>query len=184
MVLVDPLTAPETARAALDLYFEHRGERPVVAVIHTHSHIDHFGGVKGVTSEEDVAAGRTRIIAPVGFAEAALSENVLAGNVMIRRASYMYGPLLPKGPKGTVSPGLGLGIPLAGTTFIVPTVEIDQDVQAMTIDGVEFVFMLAPDTEAPAEMLFHLPQFRALCSAEDATHVLHNLYTLPRRPHP
>jgi alkyl sulfatase BDS1-like metallo-beta-lactamase superfamily hydrolase len=178
VVLVDPLTAPETARAALDLYTAHRGERPVVAVIHTHSHIDHFGGVKGVTSDEDVAAGRTQIIAPVGFAEAAMSENVLAGNVMIRRASYMYGPLLPKGPKGTVSPGLGLGIPLAGTTFIVPTVEIDQDVQAMTIDGVEFVFMLAPDTEAPAEMLFHLPQFRALCSAEDATHVLHNLYTL------
>lgn len=178
VILVDPLTSPETARAALDLYVEHRGERPVVAVIHTHSHIDHFGGVKGVTTDEDVAAGRTQVIAPVGFAEAALSENVLAGNVMIRRASYMYGPLLPKGPRGTVSPGLGLGIPLAGTTFIVPTVEIVEDVQSMTIDGVEFVFMLAPDTEAPAEMLFHLPQFRALCSAEDATHVLHNLYTL------
>ena len=178
VVLVDPLTAPETARAAVDLYRSHRGDRPVVAVIHTHSHVDHFGGVKGVTTEADVAAGRTQIIAPVGFAEAALSENVMAGNVMIRRASYMYGPLLPKGPRGTVSPGLGLGIPLAGSTFIVPTIEIVDEVQAMTIDGVEFVFMLAPDTEAPAEMLFHLPQFRALCSAEDATHVLHNLYTL------
>ncbi len=178
VVLVDPLTAPQTARAALALYQEHRGERPVVAVIHTHSHVDHFGGVKGVTTEADVAAGRTRVIAPAGFAEAALSENVLAGNVMMRRASYMYGPLLAKGPTGTVSPGLGLGIPLAGSTFIVPTVEITSDVQPMTIDGIEFVFMLAPDTEAPAEMLFHLPQFRALCSAEDATHVLHNLYTL------
>ena len=178
VVLVDPLTAPETARAALDLYIEHRGERPVVAVIHTHSHVDHFGGVKGVISDADVAEGRVQVIAPEGFAEAALSENVLAGNVMLRRASYMYGPLLAKGPTGTVSPGLGLGIPLSSPTFIVPTVEITDDVQSMTIDGVEFVFMLAPDTEAPAEMLFHLPQFRALCSAEDATHVLHNLYTL------
>ncbi len=178
VVLVDPLTSPPTARAALDLYSEHRGRRTVHAVIHTHSHIDHYGGVRGVTSDEDVAAGRTRIIAPVGFTEAALSENVLAGNVMGRRASYMYGPLLPKGPTGTVSPALGLGIPLAATSFMVPTDEITDDVQRMTIDGVEFVFMLAPDTEAPAEMLFHLPGFSALCTAEDATHTLHNLYTL------
>ena len=178
IVLVDPLTAPPTARAALDLYTAHRGERPVHAVIHTHSHIDHYGGVRGVTSDEDVAAGRTRIIAPVGFAEAAMSENVLAGNAMGRRASYMYGPLLPKGPTGTVSPALGLGIPLAPTSFMVPTDEIVDDVQTMTVDGVEFVFMLAPDTEAPAEMLFHLPRFGALCTAEDATHTLHNLYTL------
>ncbi len=178
IVLVDPLTAPPTARAALDLYVEHRGERPVHAVIHTHSHIDHYGGVRGVTNDDDVAAGRTRIIAPVGFTEAALSENVLAGNAMGRRASYMYGPLLPKGPTGTVSPALGLGIPLATTSFMVPTDEITDDVETMTIDGVEFVFMLAPDTEAPAEMLFHLPGFSALCTAEDATHTLHNLYTL------
>ncbi len=178
VILVDPLTAPETAAAALELYRAHRGEREVVAVIHTHSHVDHFGGVKGVTSADDVAAGRVAIIAPVGFTEAALSENVLAGNVMTRRASYMYGPLLPKGPTGAVSPGLGLGIPLAATSFLEPTVEITDEVESMTIDGVEFIFMLAPDTEAPAEMLFHLPQLRALCSAEDATHVLHNLYTL------
>jgi len=178
VILVDPLTSPETARAALELYFSVRGERPVHAVIHTHSHVDHFGGVRGVVDDADVAAGRTQIIAPVGFAEAALSENVVAGNVMSRRASYMYGPLLPKGPTGMVSPGLGLGIPLAAPGFIVPTVEITEDVQTLVIDGVEFTFMLAPDTEAPAEMLFHLPQFRALCSAEDATHTLHNLYTL------
>ena len=178
VILVDPLTSPETARAALELYFSARGRRPVHAVIHTHSHIDHFGGVRGVVTEEDVASGRTQIIAPVGFAEAALAENVLAGNVMTRRASYMYGPLLPKGPTGMVSPGLGLGVPFAPTSFMVPTVDITEDVQTMVIDGVEFTFMLAPDTEAPAEMLFHLPQFRALCSAEDATHTLHNLYTL------
>jgi len=178
VIIVDPLTSPETARAALELYFSARGRRPVHAVIHTHSHIDHFGGVRGVVTEDDVAAGRTQIIAPVGFAEAALAENVLAGNVMTRRASYMYGPLLPKGPTGMVSPGLGLGIPFAATSFMVPTVDVTEDVQTMVIDGVEFTFMLAPDTEAPAEMLFHLPQFRALCSAEDATHTLHNLYTL------
>jgi alkyl sulfatase BDS1-like metallo-beta-lactamase superfamily hydrolase len=178
VILVDPLTSADTARAALELYFAHRGRRPVHAVIHTHSHVDHYGGVRGVVEESEVAAGRTQIIAPVGFAEAALAENVLAGNVMTRRASYMYGALLPKGPTGMVSPGLGLGIPFAPTTFMVPTVDITEDVQTMVIDGVEFTFMLAPDTEAPAEMLFHLPQFRALCSAEDATHTLHNLYTL------
>lgn len=178
VILVDPLTSPVTARAALELYFQHRGRRPVHAVIHTHSHVDHYGGVRGVVDEADVAAGRTSIIAPVGFAEAALAENVLAGNVMTRRASYMYGALLPKGPTGMVSPGLGLGIPFSPPSFMVPTVEVTEDVQTMVIDGVEFTFMLAPDTEAPAEMLFHLPQFRALCSAEDATHTLHNLYTL------
>lgn len=178
VVLVDPLTSPPTAAAALALYRRHRGDRPVVAVLHTHSHVDHYGGIRGVVSDEDVASGRVRIIAPVGFTEAALSENVLAGNVMSRRASYMYGPLLPKGPKGTVSPGLGLGIPMAGPTFMEPTEEITEAVQELTVDGIDIVFMLAPDTEAPAEMLFHLPQLRALCSAEDATHVLHNLYTL------
>ncbi|MHB1139347.1 MAG: alkyl/aryl-sulfatase [Microthrixaceae bacterium] len=178
VILVDPLTSPDTARAALELYFEHRGRRPVHAVIHTHSHVDHYGGIRGVVDAADVAEGRTQIIAPVGFAEAALAENVLAGNVMTRRASYMYGALLPKGPTGMVSPGLGLGIPFSPPSFMVPTVDVTEDVQTMVIDGVEFTFMLAPDTEAPAEMLFHLPQFRALCSAEDATHTLHNLYTL------
>jgi len=178
VVVVDPLTSPPTAAAALALYRTHRGDRQVSAVIHTHSHVDHFGGVRGVTDDEAVRSGRTRIVAPVGFTEAALSENVLAGNVMTRRASYMYGPLLAKGPTGTVSPGLGLGIPMAAPTFMEPTDEIVDDVATMVLDGVEFTFMLAPDTEAPAEMLFHLPQFRALCSAEDATHTLHNLYTL------
>ncbi len=178
IILVDPLTSAVTARAALELYFAHRGRRPVHAVIHTHSHVDHYGGIRGVVDEEDVAAGRTQIIAPVGFAEAALAENVLAGNAMTRRASYMYGPLLAKGPTGVVSNGLGLGIPFAPTTFMVPTVDVTEDVQTMVVDGVELTFMLAPDTEAPAEMLFHLPQLRALCSAEDATHTLHNLYTL------
>ncbi|MGB3411999.1 MAG: alkyl sulfatase dimerization domain-containing protein [Microthrixaceae bacterium] len=178
VILVDPLTSPATARAALDLYFEHRGRREVKAVVITHSHVDHYGGIRGVVTDDDVDSGRVQIIVPAGFTEAAVSENVLAGNVMTRRAAYMYGMLLPKGPTGTVSAGLGLGIPFDAPSFMIPTVEVSEPVQSMVIDGVEFTFMLAPDTEAPAEMLFHLPQFRALCSAEDATHTLHNLYTL------
>lgn len=177
VIVVDPLTSPVTAAAALELYRIHRGERPVTSVIITHSHVDHFGGVRGVVTDEMVAGG-VDIVVPVGFAEAAISENVLAGNAMTRRASYMYGMLLPKGPTGMVSPGLGLGIPLAAPSFMMPTIEISEPVEHMTIDGVDITFMLAPDTEAPAEMLFHLPGVRALCSAEDATHTLHNLYTL------
>lgn len=178
VILVDPLTSPATARAALDLYFEHRGRREVRAVVITHSHVDHYGGIRGVVNEADVSSGEVQVIVPAGFTEAAVSENVLAGNVMTRRAAYMYGMLLPKGPAGNVGAGLGLGIPFDAPSFIIPNVEIAEPVESMEIDGVEFTFMLAPDTEAPAEMLFHLPQFRALCSAEDATHTLHNLYTL------
>ena len=178
VIVVDPLISAETARAALDLYYEHRGHRPVVAVIYTHSHVDHFGGVRGVVDGDDVAAGKVKIIAPVGFTEAAVAENVLAGNAMTRRATYMYGNLLEPGPTGMVSPGLGLTTSTGTVTLIPPTLEITEDVQELSVDGVRFTFMLAPDTEAPSEMLFHLPDHRALCSAEDATHVLHNLYTL------
>ena len=140
--------------------------------------MDHFGGVRGVVDGDDVAAGRVQIIAPVGFTEAAVAENVLAGNAMTRRATYMYGNLLEPGPEGMVSPGLGLTTSSGTVTLIPPTLEITEEVQELTIDGVRFTFMLAPDTEAPSEMLFHLPDHRALCSAEDATHTLHNLYTL------
>jgi alkyl sulfatase BDS1-like metallo-beta-lactamase superfamily hydrolase len=179
LILVDPLSSSETAKAALDLYYAHRPRKPVLAVIHTHSHVDHYGGVKGVTSQEDVTAGRVRIIAPVGFTEEAVSENVMAGTAMSRRATYMYGSLLPRSPQGGASAGLGLRPPLGGeVSFITPTELITEPAQKMTIDGVRFIFMLAPHTEAPAEMLFHLPDFRVLCSAEDTTHNLHNLYTL------
>lgn len=177
VVVVDPLTSPATARAALDLYRSHRGDRPVTNVVITHSHVDHYGGIRGVIDDAMVAGG-VDIVVPVGFAHEAISENVLAGNAMTRRASYMYGMLLPKGPTGMVSPGLGLGIPFDAPSFMMPTVEIVDEVEAMTLDGIDFTFMLAPGTEAPAEMLFHLPAHRALCAAEDATHTLHNLYTL------
>ena len=178
LIIVDPLFSAETARAALDLYYKHRPKRPVVAVIHTHSHIDHYGGVRGVVSEADVKAGKAKIIVPEGFLEHAVSENVYAGNAMGRRAQYMYGVLLEKGPEGQLGSGLGKTLSQGTQTLIPPTDVISGRVVNRTIDGVEFVFQLTPGTEAPAEMNFYLPQFRALCVAENATHTLHNVLSL------
>ena len=178
IIVVDPLTCVETARAALDSYYEHRPKKPVVAVVHTHSHIDHYGGVKGVVSEEDVKAGKVRIIAPQGFLKAALDENVMVGNVMSRRAYYMYGILLPPGPRGAVSCGLGVTVPAGTSTMIAPTDIISETGREMTLAGVTFQFQMAPDSEAPAEMHFHLPRLKALCLAENCCQTMHNLYTL------
>ncbi|SFL98621.1 alkyl/aryl-sulfatase [Marinobacter zhejiangensis] len=178
ITVIDPCISRETARAALDLYWEHRGERPVVAVIHTHSHIDHFGGVRGVVDEADVQSGKVRIIAPEHFVEEAVSENVYAGNHMSRRASYMYGNLLEKGPQGSMGTGLGLGTSTGEPTLITPTDFITETGQTLDIDGLTFEFLLAPGTEAPAEMHFYIPELKALTAAENATHTLHNLYTL------
>ena len=177
-IVIDPLISAETAAAALGLVREHVGDRPVVAVIYSHSHLDHFGGVKGVTSEEDVAARRSMVIAPEGFVEAAISENVVAGNAMSRRASYMYGNLLPRDEKGGVDGGLGKTTSSGTIGLIQPTHFITRTGETLTIDGVEIEFQLTPGTEAPAEMNFYFPQFRALCMAENCTHTLHNLYTL------
>jgi alkyl sulfatase BDS1-like metallo-beta-lactamase superfamily hydrolase len=178
IIVVDPLISAETARAALKLYYQHRPKKPVVAVLYTHSHIDHYGGVKGVVSEEEVKAGKVKIIAPEGFLKAALAENVMAGAAMSRRAQYMYGVLLPPGPKGQVTAGLGVTTSTGTVTLIPPTDTITKTGQGMTIDGLKFVFQLVPDTEAPAEMHFYLPQLKVLCTAENCTHTLHNLYTL------
>ncbi|MGA8165069.1 MAG: alkyl sulfatase dimerization domain-containing protein [Waddliaceae bacterium] len=178
IIVVDPLLSKSTAQAALKLYYQHRPEKPVAAVIYTHSHADHFGGVKGVVSIEDVESGKVRIYAPQGFTQAAITENVMAGTNMSRRSTYMYGTLLPTDPKGQVSAGLGLNLSSGEVTFIEPTDEIKKPVEEVDIDGIKFVFMLAPNTEAPAEMLFYLPQFQALGAAEDAVHTFHNLYTL------
>ena len=177
-IVIDPLISTETARASLELVCEHVGERPVVAVIHTHNHIDHWGGVKGVASLDDVAAGRVRIIVPEGFLEAAARENVLAGNVMARRAQYMFGLLLPAGAKAQIDDGLGKTLSKGTVTLIAPTDVISETGTEMTIDGVQIVFHVTPGTEAPAEMNFYFPQFRALCMAENCSHNLHNLYTL------
>jgi linear primary-alkylsulfatase len=178
-IVIDPLTSEETARAALNLVNEHLGERPVCAVIYTHSHTDHFGGVLGVVSDDDVASGRVAVIAPAGFLEAAISENVLAGTVMIRRAMYMYGVLLPKDAQGHVDTGLGKGMPgLPSVALVAPTYEVTATGEELTIDGVRLVFQITPGTEAPAEMNIFVPEERALCMAENCTANQHNVYTL------
>jgi len=177
-IVIDPLVTAEVAAASLQLALEHVARRPVVAVIYTHSHVDHWGGVKGVTTQEDVDAGRCQIIAPEGFVEAAISENVYAGNAMSRRASYMYGNLLPKDDKGQVDAGLGKTTSSGMVTLIQPTHLVDRTGETLTIDGVDIEFQLTPGAEAPSEFNFYFPQFRALCMAENCTHTLHNLYTL------
>ncbi len=177
-IVIDPLTATETAAFALDLLHQHFAPRPVITVIYTHSHVDHFGGVRGVISDDDVAAGRVQVIAPVGFLEAAISENVAAGPAMLRRASYMYGRLLPGDVLGHVDCGLGKAIPLLGTSgLIAPTREITYTGEEMTVDGVLLRFQYTPDTEAPAEMNIFLPERRLLCMAENCSSTLHNVYT-------
>jgi len=178
IIVIDPLVCTETAAAALALYRKHRGHREVRAVIYTHSHVDHFGGVLGVTSAADVAAGKVAVLAPEGFVTHAVQENVYAGTAMARRAAYMYGTTLDRGPHGQVGCGLGQAPSTGEVAIIVPTIDITTTGETHTIDGVEIEFQMAPGTEAPAEMHFYFPKFRALCMAENATHNLHNLLTL------
>jgi alkyl sulfatase BDS1-like metallo-beta-lactamase superfamily hydrolase len=175
-LIIDPLTSAQPAAAALKLMREHRGDKPVTGVIYTHSHVDHYGGVRGVLSDEDIAGGM-QIVAPEGFLAAALSENVMAGNAMGRRATYMYGATLPKDPKGHVDSGLGKAVSMGQVSLVPPTVSISRTGEKLTVDGVEIVFQVTPDTEAPAEMNFFFPQFGALCMAENCTCHLHNIYT-------
>ncbi|GAA4051592.1 alkyl/aryl-sulfatase [Nonomuraea soli] len=174
VIVVDPLLSVEPAVAALALYREHRGERPVTAVIYTHSHADHFGGVRGVVPD----GADIPIIAPSGFLEHAVAENVYAGTAMSRRAIYMYGAELVKGPAGQIGAGLGQTTSTGTISLIEPNLHITETGQEEVIDGVRIVFQLTPGTEAPAEMNFHLPERRALCMAENATHTLHNILTL------
>ncbi len=177
-VIIDPLTSAESSAAALALANQHLGERPVTAVIITHSHADHFAGIFGVMTAEQAAAGDIPVIAPEHFVDEALSENVLAGNVMNRRATYMYGNLLRPGAQSFVSTGLGAVLSMGSTGFVVPTDIVKQTGETRTVDGIEFEFQMTPGTEAPAEFVFYLPQFKALCMAEITSHHLHNVYTL------
>ncbi|MER6508826.1 alkyl sulfatase dimerization domain-containing protein [Nonomuraea sp. NPDC001636] len=172
VIVIDPLVSAECAAAALGLYRDHRGDRPVTGVVYTHSHVDHFGGVRGVTD------GNVPIVAPAGFMEHAVAENVYAGNAMNRRALYMYGQLLPRSPEGQLGCGLGMGTSRGTVSLIPPTLDVTRTGQEETIDGVRVVFQLTPGTEAPAEMNFLFPDHRALCLAENATHNLHNVLTL------
>ena len=177
-IIIDPLTCTETAAAALDLVNKELGEKPIKAVIITHSHVDHFGGIKGVITEEDVLSGKVQLIAPEGFLEEAVSENVYAGNAMSRRLSNTYGNLLEKNDKGHVDSGLGKG-GAAGTISIIPPSHIISKTGTwMNVDGVDIVFINAKGSEAPAEMMFYFPDKKALCASEDATCTMHNLYTL------
>jgi alkyl sulfatase BDS1-like metallo-beta-lactamase superfamily hydrolase len=177
-IVVDPLTTTETAAAAFALARKHLGEKPVVAVIFTHSHVDHFGGVAAVLPSDAAAAAAIPIVAPKGFMEEATSENVLAGVAMGRRALYMYGLALPHSATGHVDTGLGKA-PAYGTVSIrMPTLLVDRTPQEQEIDGVRFIFQYTPESEAPAELTFYLPDLRAWCGAEIVTHTLHNLYTL------
>jgi alkyl sulfatase BDS1-like metallo-beta-lactamase superfamily hydrolase len=176
-IVIDPLITAEPARAALELVNRELGERPVSAVLYTHSHVDHFGGVRGIVDAEDVGPDGVRIVAPEGFMHHAISENVLAGNAMSRRATYMFGRLLPPGERGQVDTGLGRTTSTGRITLIPPTDVITETGTRLTLDGVEIVFQNTPGAEAPAEMMFYFPQFRALCVAEEANATLHNLYT-------
>lgn len=175
-IVIDPLISAEPAAAALALMRAHRGDKPVTGVVYTHSHVDHYGGVRGVIGEADIATG-LEIVAPEGFLKAAVSENVLAGNAMSRRATYMYGSLLPRDPKGHIDCGLGKAISLGSVSLIPPTRSISATGETLVMDGVEILFQVTPDTEAPAEMNFFFPAFGALCMAENCTCHLHNIYT-------
>ncbi|WP_432848193.1 alkyl/aryl-sulfatase [Amycolatopsis sp. CA-161197] len=175
VIVIDPLISEECAAAAIALYRAHRGARPVTAVVYTHSHADHFGGVLGVLPD---GAGDVPILAPAGFLENAVAENVYAGTAMSRRATYMYGITLDVSTTGQVSGGLGIATSTGRLGLLAPTVDITATGQEEVLDGVRVVFQLTPGTEAPAEMNFHFPDRRALCLAENATHNLHNLLTL------
>ncbi|HEY3119324.1 MAG TPA: alkyl sulfatase dimerization domain-containing protein [Vicinamibacteria bacterium] len=175
LIVIDPLFSVEVARAALDFYYQHRPKNPVVAVIYTHSHGDHYGGVNGVVSDEDVASGRVTVIAPSGFMESAISETVIAGNAMGRRALYQFGLLLPRGERGHVDDGIGKALSRGTRSLIAPTDVIIKNLDRRTIDGVEIVFQLVPGAEAPAEMHLYFPEAKVLDVAETATHTLHNL---------
>ena len=174
-VVIDPLTNENTARISLELANTHLGTRPVTAVIYTHSHADHFGGVLGVTTQADVDAGKCRVIAPEGFLHETVSENVIAGPAMARRSNYQFGPLLPASPTGHIDSGLGKSVPIGAPGLIAPTEDITYTGEELVVDGVRIIFQLTPETEAPAEMNFFFPDHGWLCMAENCTHTMHNL---------
>ena len=179
LIIIDPMISAETAKAGLDLYYKNRPQKPISAVIYSHSHVDHYGGVKGIVDEKDVKSGKVKVLAPSGFLEEAVKENVYAGNAMSRRSFYQYGSMLPRNPKGHVDTGLGKTVSSGGNVTLIPPTDIIKTTgEKRTIDGVQIEFLMAPNTEAPAEMLMYFPQFKLLNTAEDATHTLHNLYTL------
>ena len=178
LIVIDPMLSAETARSALDLYYAYRPHKPVVAVIYNHSHVDHYGGIKGIVSDEEVKSGKVQIIAPAHFMEHAVAENVLAGNAMSRRSEYQFGTILPRGERGQLDLGGAKALSDGTITLIAPTHEVSEPVEKMTIDGVEIVNLLTPGTEAPAEMIHYFPQLRVLDTGELALQTQHQLLTL------
>lgn len=177
-IVFDPLTSKETARAALELINEKLGKRPVTAVVYSHSHADHYGGVRGVVDEKDVKSGKVPVIAPSGFMEHAVAENVYAGNAMNRRMFFQYGVLLPRSPFGHVDQSIGKNTAAGNLGLIEPTRYVSKDFETMTIDGVQMEFQNTPGTEAPSEMNTYFPQLKAFWAAENITGTIHNIYTL------
>ncbi|MCB0918385.1 MAG: MBL fold metallo-hydrolase [Actinobacteria bacterium] len=177
-IVVDPLACVETAAAALDLVNRHLGERPVTAVIYSHSHVDHFGGVAALISAEDTAAGRVRVVAPEGFVEHTVSENIYAGIAMGRRTTYQFGQALPKDEKGFLGSGVGKSFSTGRITLIHPTDVISETGTTLTLDGIDVEFQNTPFSEAPAEMQFYFPEYRTLCIAENCAASIHNLLTM------
>ncbi len=177
-IVIDPLTSLETAAAALKLVDETLGKRPIKAVIYSHSHIDHFGGIRGIVDQQDVLDGKVEIIAPIGFMEHAVAENVYAGNAMARRSWMQYGQLLPASPYGHVDQSIGKRVSVGTIGLIAPTIIIEEDFEELTIDGVKMVFQNTPGTEAPAEMNTYFPEWKAFWAAENITGTIHNIYTL------
>lgn len=177
-IVFDPLLSAETSKAAFELVTQHLGKKPIVAVVYSHSHVDHYGGVRGIVDDKDIQTKKVKIIAPEHFSEHAISENVIAGNVMSRRAIYMYGAMLPRNAQGGVNGGLGQTTSTGTATLILPTDIIKKTGQEMTVDGVKMVFQMTPGTEAPAEMNTYFPELKALWTAENATNTMHNILTL------
>ena len=178
IIVIDALMSEETAKNALKLYFEHRPQKPIVGFIYSHNHVDHFGGARGVVDRASVAGGQTQVIAPKGFMETLVAENVIAGPAMNRRIQYQFGTGVPVGPKGRVDGGLGQTISTGTVTVVPPTIEISERRQKITVDGIEIEFLLTLHAEAPSEMVMYFPQFKALNTAEIVTPLLHNLYAI------
>ncbi|MCP9629762.1 MBL fold metallo-hydrolase [Rhodopseudomonas palustris] len=178
LIVTDTTLTVPTAKAALELYYQHRPKKPLVALIYTHSHVDHFGGAGGLITAENAASGKVKVIAPDGFMDHAVAENVIAGNAMSRRAQFQFGAPLPVSDKGQVDAGLGKALAMGAISLIPPNDTIKQAIETRRIDGVDIEFRLVPESEAPSEMISYYPQFKVLNMAEDTTHTLHNLYTL------
>jgi alkyl sulfatase BDS1-like metallo-beta-lactamase superfamily hydrolase len=177
-IVIDPTMSVETAKAAMGLVEQHLGKRPIRAMIYTHSHVDHFGGSRGLIDEAAIKAQGIRVIAPEGFMEHAIAENVIAGNAMTRRAQYQFGAPLAYGERGVTSIGLGSKLSLGTVSLVAPTESVTKTGQELVVDGVRIVFQMAPGSEAPSEMMFYFPDMKALCVAEDVNKTMHNVYTL------